>query len=134
MAVKDREASVDLAPEATDYRKQRMPSAEGVRRAWAAYQAAVTKIAEPAVRPLAQKAAGALVVDLAGFWLTWHLEGGFEGLQRIGMSRASIYRRVKLFRKFFGAHPDEFEFPGVQVNVVEYLKCAGKTIGPRDTH
>src|SRR3954454_24071025 len=129
MAVKERETAAEIEPAEPDYRKQRMPSAEGVRRAWAAYQAAVTKIAEPAVRPLAQKAAGALVVDLAGFWLTWHLEGGFEGLQRIGMSRASIYRRVKLFRQFFGAHPDEFEFPGVEIDVVEYLKGAGKSIG-----
>jgi hypothetical protein len=35
---------------------------------------------------------------LVGFWAIWRLAGGFEGLQRMGMSRASIYRRIKLFR------------------------------------
>ena len=117
-----------------DFRKQRMPSAEGARKAWQAYERALVKVASPAVRPLAEKAAGAVMVDLVGFWLTWHLEGGFEGLQRLGMSRASIYRRVKLFRKLMGAHPDEFVLPGVTVDVEAYLAGDGKTLGPRDTH
>ena len=43
----------------------------------------------------------------AGFWLLWHVEGGFEGLQRIGMSRSSIYRRISAFRKLMEVHPDE---------------------------
>ena len=63
---------------------------------------------EPALRPLVQKYAAGSMVDLVGFWAVWHLEGGFEGLLRMGMSRASVYRRVKLFRMAFGAHPDEF--------------------------
>jgi len=60
------------------------------------------------------------IVDLIGFWAVWHLEGGFEGLQKMGMSRASIYRRVKLFRVAFGAHPDEFVMPGVKVDLEDY--------------
>ena len=122
-----------------------MPSSEGrgsardnFRRAWAAYERAVKKHVEPAlgplVRPLAEKMAGAAVVDLAGFWLVWQLEGGFEGLQRIGMSRAAIYRRVALFRRFYGAHPDEYRFEGVDVNLDAYLQGSGRPIAPRDTH
>jgi hypothetical protein len=49
--------------------------------------------------PAARKIAVPVMLDLMGFWLAWHLEGGFEGLQRLGMSRASIYRRVSLFRR-----------------------------------
>ena len=53
-------------------------------------------------------------------WVVWHLEGGFEGMQRMGMSRASIYRRIKLFRIAFGAHPDEFEMPGITLDLVAF--------------
>ena len=34
------------------------------------------------------------------------------------MSRASIYRRIKLFRIAFGAHPDEYEMPGITLDLV----------------
>ena len=60
------------------------------------------------------------IVDLVGFWAVWHLEGGFEGLQKMGMSRASIYRRVKLFRIAFGDHPDEFVMPGITLDLEGY--------------
>jgi len=130
VAVKERET--------TDFRSDRMPSAEGhgrAKRAWDAYSKGVKKVATPLVAPLAEKIAGAAVIDLAGFWLVWHLEGGFEGLQRIGMSRASIYRRISLFRKVYKAHPDDFEFPGVTIKVEDYLKGqSGQRIGPHETH
>jgi hypothetical protein len=58
--------------------------------------------------------------DLVGFWAVWHLEGGFEGLRGMGMSRASIYRRVKLFRIAFGAHPDEFVMPGIKLDLNDF--------------
>jgi hypothetical protein len=60
------------------------------------------------------------ITDLIGFWAVWHLEGGFEGLQAMGMSRASIYRRIKLFRIAFGAHPDEFEMPGITLDLKDF--------------
>jgi hypothetical protein len=130
-----------IPPEGVDYRSDRMPSAEGLglakgnlKRAWEAYSRAVNTAAEPLVRPLAEKIATPLVLDLLGFWLAWHLEGGFEGLQRVGMSRASIYRRINLFRKTLGVHPDEFQFPGVTLDLDAYLHGEGKTIGPRSTH
>jgi hypothetical protein len=100
-----------------------MESPEGkgrARRAWDAYADAVTKVSRPVVEPFARKAAVPVMMDLAGFWLLWHAEGGFEGLQRLGMSRSSIYRRISLFRKLMGVHPDEYEMPGVKLNLAKY--------------
>ena len=106
-----------------DFRSDRMPSPEGkgiARRAWEAYADAVNKAARPAVQPIARKIGAARAVDLLGFWLAWHLEGGFEGLHRSGMSRSAIYRRIKLFRQATGVHPDEFEIGGVTLDIEAY--------------
>ncbi len=132
--------------EPVDFRSERMPSAEGrgaakgnLKSAWESYSRAVTTVAEPLIRPLAQKIAAPVTLDLLGFWLAWHLEGGFEGLQRIGMSRASVYRRVNLFRKTLGVHPDEYSFPGVSIDLDAYLRydygtSQGKPIADPATH
>ena len=106
-----------------DFRSDRMETPEGqgvARRAWESYAATVGKVTRPALRPLVTRYAAGSIVDLVGFWCVWHLEGGFEGLQRMGMSRASIYRRIKLFRIAFGAHPDEFEMPGITLDLVAF--------------
>ena len=106
-----------------DFRSDRMDSPEGhgvARRAWEGYVEAVGKVTTPAIKPLVRKYAAGSIVDLVGFWAVWHLEGGFEGLQRMGMSRASIYRRIKLFRVAFGAHPDEFVMPGIRLDLVAF--------------
>jgi len=63
-----------------------------------------------------------MVVDLFGFWLLWQLEGGYDGLRRLGMSRSAIYRRIKLFRTMTGMHPDEYVLPGVETDVQTYRK------------
>ncbi len=104
-----------------------MPSAEGQGRAkaaWDAYARTSNKVLGPAVELLAGPAiksySAAMVSDLIGFWVLWQLEGGFEGLRRIGMSRASIYRKTSSFRKLFGVHPDEFELPGLTLSVEGY--------------
>ena len=112
-----------MGADARDFRSERMESPEGkgiARRGWESYVGAVGKVTTPAVKPLVRKYAAGSVVDLVGFWAVWHLEGGFEGLRRMGMSRASIYRRIKLFRVAFGAHPDEFEMPGVTLDLVAF--------------
>ena len=106
-----------------DFRSERMESPEGhgrARRAWDAYVKAVNKVSIPVLRPMVEMYAAGSIVDLIGFWSVWHLEGGFEGLQRMGMSRASIYRRVKLFRIAFGAHPDEFVMPGIKLDLNDF--------------
>jgi hypothetical protein len=59
------------------------PEGKGItRRAWDAYANAVNKVTRPCVEPFARKAAVPVAMDLAGFWLLWHVEGGFEGLRR----------------------------------------------------
>ena len=110
-----------------DFRADPMDSADGkglARRAWDAYVKKTNQVLGPAlhplIRPAAEKIAGTVVVDLAGFWLTWHLEGGFEGLRRAGMSRSAIYRRIKMFRSLTGQHPDEFVMPGVTIDLEAY--------------
>ena len=41
------------------------------------------------------------------------------------MSRSAIYRRIKLFRKAAGMHPDEFELPGVTFDIAAYQASKG---------
>jgi hypothetical protein len=106
-----------------DFRSERMESPEGrgiARRAWDTYAGAVNKVTLPVLTPFVRMYAAGSITDLIGFWAVWHLEGGFEGLQALGMSRASIYRRIKLFRIAFGAHPDEFEMPGIKLDLKDF--------------
>ena len=99
------------------------PDGKGIaRRAWETYAASVNRTVAPALRPLIEKVAAKGAADLLGFWLVWHLEGGYEGLRRNGMSRATIYRRISTFRRLTGQHPDEFELPGVTVDVATYQR------------
>jgi len=121
---------------APDYRSDRMDSPEGkgnARRAWDAYVRATNKyvgpVVTPAVEPVARHIAVNMTADLFGFWLIWHLEGGFDGLRRIGFSRSGIYRRVKRFRQITGQHPDEFQMPGVTFDLEEYQKSKNQPGG-----
>jgi hypothetical protein len=114
----------------TDFRSQRMPTPEGHgnaagrwRQAWDTYSRTVNRVVEPFAAPHATNIASRLVEDQVGFWLMWHLEGGFEGLQRMGMSRSAIYRRVNAFRKRWGVHPDDFAMPGVTIDVDAYVRA-----------
>src|SRR5215212_1291833 len=97
------------------------PEGRGIaRRAWDSYAKAIDPVVRPFARVMAERISPPVALDLAGFWLLWHVEGGFEGLQRMGMSRSSIYRRISVFRKIFGVHPDEYEMPGVKLNITKY--------------
>ena len=121
-----------------DFRSDPMPSHEGrgiARRAWEAYARTVNRAAlpvfEPLLDPIARRLAPSVIGDLVGFWMMWHLYGGFEGLETMGMHRTTIYRKISRFRRIFGQHPDEFEFPGVKVNPTAYWSAGGKKLGPR---
>lgn len=110
-----------------DFRANPMDSPDGhgfARRAWAAYSRKSNQVFGPALRPLvepsARKVAASVTVDLFGFWLIWQLEGGFEGLRKLGMSRSAIYRRIKIFRAQTGLHPDEYILPGVEIDLAKY--------------
>lgn len=128
-----------------DFRSEKMPSPEGLgiaqnrwRSAWDGYSRTVNTVAGPAIEPFARKLAGRMTTDAMGFWMLWHLEGGFEGLQRMGMSRSGIYRRISTFRRVTGKHPDEFQMPGVAFDLDEHFTfeptADAKTLGPRETH
>ena len=112
----------------TDFRAQRMPSPEGRGvarrawdRAWGAYRSTATPVLRPIIEPMARPVANSAAYDLVGFWVAWHMYGGFEGLQEhMHMSRSAIYRRVNLFRKLFGEHPDTYQMPGVALDVRAY--------------
>lgn len=100
-----------------------MPSSEGrgiARRAWEAYEKQVRRVVEPGVQVLFGNYAVSKVADLVGFSVLWQLEGGFEGLEKLGMSRASIFRKIAACRKYLRMHPDEFELPGLTVDFVTY--------------
>ncbi|WP_156697714.1 hypothetical protein [Nocardioides sp. Leaf285] len=123
----------------SDFRSDPMPSPEGkgrARAAWDAYAKGTNRllgpIINPALEPVVRSYAVNAVSDLLGFWLMWHLEGGFEGLRKHGMSRSAIYRRVGSFRKVFGVHPDEFELPGVTLDLETYFK-SGHSAKDSDT-
>ena len=111
-----------------DFRSQKMPSREGLGLAWDRYKAATERLSKagllPGITQAAEKASIELTLSRGGFWLVWQLEGGFEGMKRLGLSEASIYRKIKAFRESFGAHPDEFQFPGVSIDVEQYLRAS----------
>jgi hypothetical protein len=94
------------------------------RRAWDSYARTVNKAALPVLGPLVGHVSAVVVTDLLGFWLVWQLQGGFEGLERLGMNRATIFRKVARFRRVFGQHPDEYVMPGVTIDLKAYHAAA----------
>jgi hypothetical protein len=102
-----------------------MESSEGkgiARRAWESYEKRTRRVLTPLVRPVAVGQA----VDLVGFWVLWHLHGGFEGLLRLGMTQSTIYRKIKRFRTAYGVHPDEFVMPGITLDREAYWSTPAK--------
>ncbi|HUC04774.1 MAG TPA: hypothetical protein VL961_05195 [Acidimicrobiales bacterium] len=55
--------------------------------------------------------------ELIGFWVAWHLAGGSAHLEQGGWHRATIFRKIRRFRASFGAHPDEYEFPWITLDL-----------------
>jgi hypothetical protein len=111
--------------EPRDFRSDRMDSPEGRGIARARWEASPDGRAgkaggDPALGRITRRLAAPTMLDLAGFWVMWHLRGGFEGLQAMGLSRSSIYRRVSSFRKATGMHPDEYVFPGIKLDLKAY--------------
>jgi len=114
----------------TDFRSDRSESPEGkgrARRAWDAYAKGVNALALPLLEPSIAHVANTMTVDLVGFWVMWHLQGGFEGLVEFGMHPSTVWRRVKRFRMAFGMHPDEYRLPGVPVDPREFWEAARRS-------
>lgn len=57
--------------------------------------------------------------ELVGFWIAWHQAGGFDLLEERGWTRATIYRKIKRFREFFGNHPDDHDFDWIQLDLTK---------------
>jgi hypothetical protein len=119
-----------------DFRSDRMETPEGkgiAKRAWDAYAGVIRKTIYPSVAPFMQPATESLscqvVEDLVGFWVMWHLYGGFEGLERFGMHKSTIWRKVARFRKVTGWHPDEFQMPGITIDPGEYWASSTRKVG-----
>lgn len=55
--------------------------------------------------------------ELIGFWVAWHKAGGFAGLEAGGWHRATVYRKIRRFRARFGAHPDEYRFEWIKLDL-----------------
>jgi hypothetical protein len=55
--------------------------------------------------------------ELIGFWVAWHQAGGFAHLESGGWHRATIFRKIRKFRTRFGAHPDEYTFPWIKLDL-----------------
>jgi len=86
------------------------------RRAWDRYADAVDSVRPRWRDEAVKRLTGRWTSDLMGFWMSWHLYGGFEGLEKAGWHRATIYRKLKRFRTAFGTHPDEYKVVGVDLN------------------
>ncbi len=128
-----------------DFRSERMPSPEGEGRAKSALESAyetyykVNKAANkrpfgafPELRQMLRGYAGARVLDLIGFWLMWHLCGGFENTQKaLGISKSQMYRRIAQFREAFGKHPDVYEFEGIDLDPAKFAAGFAARYPPR---
>jgi len=116
-----------------DFRSDPSDTREGkgnARKLWDAYARGVNKTITPAVapylHPITSAVARTMVADLIGFWTLWHLHGGFEGMERFGYSQATIYRKVKRFRRVFGMHPDEYTMEGITLDPEAYWAEAAR--------
>ena len=119
-----------------DFRSDPSESPEGkgkARRAWDAYAKAVNGVALPVLEPSIRSFASSVTVDMMGFWVTWHIHGGFEGLVNLGMHPSTVWRKVKRFRTIFGVHPDEFRLPGVEINPEAYWDAARAATAEKST-
>lgn len=116
-----------------DFRSERMASPEGegqaltrLEKAWGSYYETNRKLNRPIVdlwgpflKPFAAKPA----MELFGFWMAWQLLGGFDGVANsLSISRSGMYRRIALFRRVFGEHPDVYQFPGVYIDMDRFVR------------
>lgn len=127
-----------------DFRSERMPSPEGegqaltrLEKAWGNYYEANRKMNRPVLdllgpflKPFTAKPA----MELFGFWMAWQLLGGFEGVSNtLSISRSGMYRRIALFRRVFGEHPDVYKFPGVTVDLDKFVQEAAQSKSADET-
>jgi hypothetical protein len=120
--------------EAPDFRSDKSETTEGGRVAvarWAGYHhdldedvvAQAFSTTNQSIEDLNEEIREEMAADalerseLIGFWVAWHLAGGFDNLERGGWHRATIFRKVRRFRAAFGSHPDEYVFPWIDLDL-----------------
>lgn len=116
---------------APDFRTEPMESREGEGRARDAWDQVpgTAKYNAPVSLPVVGALARSWTEELIGFWILWHIRGGFDGLERWGMNRATIFRKIGKFRETFGEHPDTFQMSGISIDVADYWKNAADDAG-----
>jgi hypothetical protein len=62
--------------------------------------------------------------ELLGFFIAWHLAGGFEKLRDAGWHRTTIHRKIRRFRARYGTHPDEFSLPWLRLDLPKAWRAA----------
>ena len=92
------------------------------QHAWNTY----VRVVGVAFAPVIKRVAETWTSDLVGFYVAWHLHGGFDGLEASGMHSSTIWRKLKRFRVAFGEHPDTFKMPGVTIEPELYWKAAAE--------
>jgi hypothetical protein len=102
-----------------DFRSDKSNTNEGAGKARALWDSYVRVVNVP-FAPLTKRVAERWTHELVGFYVAWHLYGGFEGLVDSGMSPATVWRKVKRFRTITAEHPDEYRMPGVTINPAAY--------------
>ncbi len=103
------------------------PEGEGkAKRFFDASLRGVNRAIAPIAVPTAQVIARGAIEDVLGFWVLWHIYGGFEGLVELGMHKSTVWRKVARFRKVTGVHPDVFTMPGITLDPEMFWKTAPK--------
>ena len=125
---------MDRSTVAADFRSEPSDSPEGkgiARRAWDSYESKMRPVTDPVFLPLGEAVARKWIVEMLGFYVAWHLYGGFEGLREtLGMHPSTIWRKVAKFRKMFGVHPDEATFAGVTIDPKLFWNSAETVANP----
>jgi hypothetical protein len=108
-----------------DFRSDKSESAEGQGIARRAREDYIKRVKPTPSSRRRTNLAATETADMLGFWLAWHLYGGFEGLEDIGMHRSTIFRKIKRFRTYFKTHPDEYTLRGVTLDPEEFWNAYG---------
>lgn len=122
-----------MSPSIPDYRAEKSDSVEGSGHAaarWATFhsrldedvlaeafpgRAETEELTDTVREDIAHQALGES--ELIGFWVAWHLAGGFANLERGGWHRATVFRKIRAFRSAFGAHPDDYRFSWITLDL-----------------
>lgn len=75
----------------------------GAARMWQAYRGLV----DPMIKPVTDGVAHSIASRLVGFFVTWHLYGGYDGLVGAGWNRTAVWRNRQEFRKVFGVEVED---------------------------